>query len=165
MTNCIPEAWHHTPPTKNTHCKISSLALRRLAKIITTVQTYTRNISKDMSLLPSVLTMPINGNKWVIFFSGKAWYYNGDNDFTIWTTLHVQLQCAWLAVPDTDSHVTCSTDTGFSRDLQYLVWTLAWLVVKIQLFINCMQQQGFPIAYHTWQCQLTATNEWFFFSV
>ena len=33
MTNCIPKAWHHTPPTENTHCKISSLTLRRLAII------------------------------------------------------------------------------------------------------------------------------------
>ena len=33
VTNCIPKAWHHTPPTENTHCKISSLMLRRLAII------------------------------------------------------------------------------------------------------------------------------------
>ena len=33
VTNCIPVAWHYTPPTKNTHCKISSLTLRRLAII------------------------------------------------------------------------------------------------------------------------------------
>ena len=85
-------------------------------------------------------------NEW--YFSGIAWYY-GDNDFTIWTTLHVQLQHAWLAVSDTDSHMTCSTDTGFSRDLQYLIQTLVWLVVKIQLFMNYVQQQGFPVAYHT----------------
>ena len=26
-------------------------------------------------------------------------------------SLHVQMQRAWVAVPDTDSHVTCSTDT------------------------------------------------------
>ena len=33
VTNCIPKAWHHTPPTENTHYKISSLTLRRLAII------------------------------------------------------------------------------------------------------------------------------------
>ena len=32
MTNCIPEAWQHTPPTENMHCKISSLALRHSAR-------------------------------------------------------------------------------------------------------------------------------------
>ena len=31
VTNCSPEAWHHIPPTENTHCKISSLALWRSA--------------------------------------------------------------------------------------------------------------------------------------
>jgi len=31
VTNCIPEAWHHTPPTENMHCKISSLSLRHSA--------------------------------------------------------------------------------------------------------------------------------------
>ena len=45
-------------------------------------------------------------------FSGRAWYY-GDNDFIIQPSisLHFQTQHAWLAVPDTDSCVTCSTDT------------------------------------------------------
>ena len=33
MTNCIPEAWHHTPPTEKTHCKISSLVPRHSAII------------------------------------------------------------------------------------------------------------------------------------
>ena len=70
------------------------------------------------SLLPSVLlwvhstSNNANGNKWVIFFSGTAWYY-GDNDFIIRTfdsdarldTVHVTCS-AW-----TDSHMTCSTDT------------------------------------------------------
>ena len=65
------------------------------------------------------------------------------DDFIILILLHVQLQCAWLAVPDMgfmrlvliwvfvimDAHVTCS---------------------KIYTFIiNCMQLQGFPIDSHT----------------
>ena len=33
VRNSIPEVWHYTPPTKNTHYKISSLALRRSAII------------------------------------------------------------------------------------------------------------------------------------
>ena len=41
-------------------------------------------------------------------------------------SLHTQMQRMWLAVPDTDSHVTCS-----------------------KLFLNCMQLQGFPIDSHT----------------
>ena len=44
-------------------------------------------------------------NKRVIFFSSIAWYYC-DND----EPLYVQTQCASLAVPDTDFHVTCSAD-------------------------------------------------------
>ena len=46
-------------------------------------------------------------------FSGIAWYY-GDNDFIIHElsiSLHVQTQRMWLAVPDTNFHVICSTDT------------------------------------------------------
>ena len=49
-----------------------------------------------------------NSNKRVIFF----WY-----SFVLWwwwfepsISLHVQMQRAWLAVLDTDSHMTCSTD-------------------------------------------------------
>jgi len=54
------------------------------------------------------VTMLTATNEW--YFSGIAWCY-GDNDFIIRTSLHVQMQRAWLAVADTDSHVTCSTDT------------------------------------------------------
>ena len=52
---------------------------------------------------------------------------------------HIQTQRAWLAVPDTNSHMTCSTDT-YSR---------VTCSKKIQLFINWMQLQGFPIDSHT----------------
>ena len=44
-------------------------------------------------------------------------------------SLHVQTQCTWLVVPDTDSRVTRSK--------------------KIRLFKNCVQLQGFPIDSHT----------------
>ena len=45
-------------------------------------------------------------------FSHIAWYY-GDSDFIISTLfpMHIQTQHTWLAVPDKDSHMTCSTDT------------------------------------------------------
>ena len=57
-------------------------------------------------LLPSVLlrvrsiSNNANGNKRVIFFPGKAWYY-GDNDFIIRTF-------DFIACSDA-AHVTCST--------------------------------------------------------
>ena len=123
------------------------------------------------------MTMSINGNERVIFFFSIAWYY-GYNELN---HMNLRFHCTfkhsvrdlqylirilagivvlirifvWLAVPDTDSHVTCnliwilawlSTDTGFSCDLQYVIRTLAWLVVKIQ---NYMQLQGFPIDPYT----------------
>ena len=47
-------------------------------------------------------------------------------------SLHDQTQRTWLAVPDTDFHVSCNTD----------IWILTWLAVKIRLFVNCMQLQG-----------------------
>ena len=48
-------------------------------------------------------------------FSGIAWYY-GDNDFIIWTfnSLHIQMQCTWLAESDMDFHMTYSTYTDSS---------------------------------------------------
>ena len=54
--------------------------------------------------------MPTATNEWYIF-PGIAWYY-GDNELIIRASLHVQTQHVWLniAVPDTDSQVTCSTD-------------------------------------------------------
>ena len=69
-------------------------------------------------------------NKWVIFSPILSYEPS--------ISLHIQTQCAWLIVPDMDSHVTCSTDIyGFLRpcDLQWK--------------INCMQLQGFPIDSHT----------------
>ena len=47
------------------------------------------------------------------------------NSFIIQTFIACSDACMWLVIPDTDSHVTCSR--------------------KIQLFINCVQLQGFPI--------------------
>ena len=52
-----------------------------------------------------------NGNKPVIFFSGKAWYY-GDNDFIIGTFDFIARSDA-AHIPDTDSRVTCSKKYGF----------------------------------------------------
>ena len=49
--------------------------------------------------------------------------------------LYYQTQCAWLAVPDTDSHMTRSTDTDSRMTYSK----------KIRLFINCMQPQAFPL--------------------
>ena len=43
-------------------------------------------------------------------------------------SLHVQMQRAWLAV---------------------LIRILTWLVIKVPLFMNCMQLQGFTIDSHT----------------
>ena len=75
-----------------------------------------------------------------IFF-GIAWYY-GNNDFIIRTFD--------LTVRSDAAHATCGTWYGFSRDLQYLIRILVWLIVKKkQLFKNCMQLQGFPIDSHT----------------
>ena len=45
-------------------------------------------------------------------FSGKAMYY-GDNDFILRTFDFIarsDTARVWLAVPNTDSHVTCSAD-------------------------------------------------------
>ena len=59
MTNCIPEAWHHTPPTENTHCKISSLTLRRSARKAflwksNTSQIALESITEDLKSLVSL---------------------------------------------------------------------------------------------------------------
>ena len=62
------------------------------------------------------------------FFSGIAWYYGNDELlYEPSILLHIETHCVWLAVPDTDSrvtsttdtvfHMTCSTWYGFSRDL------------------------------------------------
>ena len=42
-----------------------------------------------------------NGTKRAIF-SGIGWYY-GDLSYKPFISLHIQMQCTWLAVPDTDS--------------------------------------------------------------
>ena len=68
-----------------------------------------------MSVLPSVLlwvhsiSNSANGNKQVIF-SSIAYYYDNDLSYKPSISLHVKMQWEWLAVPDTDSHMTCSTD-------------------------------------------------------
>ena len=65
--------------------------------IITIVRMHTRNNT--------------DSNKLVIFFSGIALYYGiMILLYKPLISLHVQTQCVWLAVPDTDFHVTCSTD-------------------------------------------------------
>ena len=54
------------------------------------------------------VTMPAATND---IFSGIAWYYGKVLSYELSISLHVQMQCTWLVVPDTDSCMTCSTDT------------------------------------------------------
>lgn len=71
------------------------------------VQNYTGKYHELVAVLPSVLLQVhtmcnnANGTKWVIF-SGIGWYY-GDLSYKPFISLHVQMQCTWLAVLDTDS--------------------------------------------------------------
>ena len=125
---------------------------------ITIVQSYTGKLSQVCCRLycyecTARVTMPTATNEW--YFSGMAWYY-GDNDFIIrtfdfiawsdaahmtcstWYRFSRDLQyliriLAWLAVPDTDSCVTCSTDTDF-----------AWLVVKNTAFYKLREAVRLP---------------------
>ena len=48
-------------------------------------------------------------------------------------SLHVQMQRTWLAVPDMDSHVTCSTDTN-SR---------VTCSTETDSCVNCSKKYGF----------------------
>ena len=79
-----------------------------------------------MSLLPSVLmrmcstSNKANSNKQVIFFSdlgtiyGDVWIFGTMVQMILsYEPLHGQMQRTWLAVPDTDSHMTCSTSMAF----------------------------------------------------
>ena len=79
------------------------------------------------------VTMPMATNEWYFFWHSLVLY--GDNDFIYEPSisLHVQMQHMWLAV---------YTWYGFSRDFQYLIQILVWVVEKTQL-------QGFPIDSHT----------------
>ena len=73
------------------------------------------------SLLSSVLLLVhstnynANSNKQVIYFFGIVWYY-GDNDFLIQTfnfIAHLDAVCMSWSIPNMNSRMTCSTDTGF----------------------------------------------------
>ena len=59
-------------------------------------------------------------------------------------SLHVQTQHIWLAVPDTDSRVTCSTDTDSRMTCSTDTDSRTTCSKKIWLFIYWMQLQGFP---------------------
>ena len=73
-------------------------------------------VENNTSLLPSVLLWVCSTSSQrqktsdVFFWYSLVlwWYFYHTN---LWFLLHLQTQCTWLVVPDTDFRVTCSTDT------------------------------------------------------
>ena len=81
-----------------------------------------RAIPENITSVVCIVMSPMATNEWFLVYLGIMMIMILSYKPLI--SLHAQTQCTWLALLDTNSHVTCSTDTDF-----------VWLAVKNTTFL------------------------------